>query len=245
MMNFIKEIDRIIRLEDATLFQPELTGIVESDIDEWSLMIDNALAEIGTGKLEKVVLARTIELNFDGEISPSLVMENLSNQQSNSFLFGIEHGQVAFVGASPERLILKNGHNISTACVAGTIGRGESEYSDKMLENELLNDSKNVNEHRFVVNYIRTVLENKCLKLDIPSEPQILKNKNVQHLYTPVNGIALPEKSILDFVSDLHPTPAMGGMPHPLALQKIKALENFNRGFYASPLGWMDQFGNG
>jgi menaquinone-specific isochorismate synthase len=243
--DFIQEYDLILRKEDSTEVYPDIIDIVETDVVEWTEMIENALEEIKSGDIEKIVLARITELNFDREISPSSVMENLSNQQNNSYQFGIELDQVAFVGASPERLILKHGDTISTACVAGTIGRGDTEEIDKMLAIELLNDGKNIHEHRFVVDYIRSILEEKCIKLDISSEPQILKNKNVQHLFTPVFGQALPDKSILDFVRDLHPTPAMGGIPHTFALEKIDALESFGRGFYASPIGWMDRFGNG
>ena len=243
--DLMKQYELILRQEDDREIYPDIIDIVETDLVEWTEMIENALAEITSGDIEKIVLARTTELKFDGEISPSSVMEKLSNQQNNSYRFGIELDHVAFVGASPERLILKQGNYISTACVAGTIGRGETDEIDKMLASELMNDRKNIHEHQFVVEYIRSILEEKCVKLDISSEPQILKNNNVQHLFTPVFGQALPDKSILNFVRDLHPTPAMGGIPHTFALEKIDALESFGRGFYASPIGWMDRFGNG
>ncbi|MDF2536191.1 MAG: isochorismate synthase [Bacillales bacterium] len=243
--DFVQEYELILRQEDSNEVYPNIIDTVETDVVEWTEMIENALAEIKSGNIEKIVLARVTELNFDREVSPSSVMEKLSTQQNNSYQFGIELDQVAFVGASPERLIFKQGNTISTACIAGTIGRGETEGFDKMLEIELMNDSKNIHEHHFVVEYIRSILEEKCVKLDISNVPQILKNKNVQHLFTPVIGQALPDKSILDFVRDLHPTPAMGGIPHTFALEKIDTLESFGRGFYASPIGWMDRFGNG
>lgn len=242
---FVAESARILQLEAIEAVQYKLSTIVETSIVEWSEMVEDVLEGIKTGHFEKVVLARTSDLIFDREISSSSVMENLSNQQSNSYLFAIENDNSTFIGATPERLILKQGQNISTACVAGTIGRGKTEELDQKLEFDLFHDEKNISEHNFVVDYIRSVLEKKCMHLEIPSKPQILKNKNVQHLFTPVIGQVLVGESILNIARDLHPTPAMGGKPLDFALEKIVELENVERGFYASPIGWMDSFGNG
>lgn len=242
---FVEESRHILHLESEVNLLNRFTSIVETSVDEWTEMVEDILSFIKSGELEKVVLARSTEITTDKEISPSIVMENLSIQQRNSYLFALENNQSTFIGASPERLILKQGQSISTACVAGTIGRGETEEQDRKLENELIHDEKNISEHNFVVDYTRSVLEKKCIHLEIPSKPQILKNKSVQHLFTPVLGQALVGDSILSFAKDLHPTPAMGGKPLNLALKKINELENIERGFYASPIGWMDMHGNG
>jgi menaquinone-specific isochorismate synthase len=37
----------------------------------------------------------------------------------------------------------------------------------------------------------------------------------------------------------LHPTPAVGGYPRGEALEEIQALEPFDRGWYAGPVGWI------
>ncbi|MDF2557162.1 MAG: isochorismate synthase [Bacillales bacterium] len=242
---FEAEFTQILQLDSEINVQYKSFSIAETSIHEWTDMVEDVLSVIRSGELEKVVLARSTELIFNHEISSSTVMENLSLQQNNSYLFALENEHSTFLGASPERLILKQGQNISTACVAGTTSRGETEELDQKLEFELINDEKNINEHNFVVDYIRSILEKKCIQLEIPSKPQILKNKSVQHLYTPVFGQAFVGDSILNFAKDLHPTPAMGGIPLNTALQKIDELENIDRGFYASPIGWMDSQGNG
>ncbi|HEY8531767.1 MAG TPA: chorismate-binding protein, partial [Limnochorda sp.] len=43
----------------------------------------------------------------------------------------------------------------------------------------------------------------------------------------------------------MHPTPAVGGAPKEAALQLIRRLEGWDRGWYAGPLGWVDPQGNG
>ena len=46
--------------------------------------------------------------------------------------------------------------------------------------------------------------------------------------------------SAVELASLLHPTPAVGGEPRDRALAAIAELEDFDRGWYAGPLGWMD-----
>jgi menaquinone-specific isochorismate synthase len=43
----------------------------------------------------------------------------------------------------------------------------------------------------------------------------------------------------------LHPTPAVAGVPRAAALSAIAALEDFDRGLYAGPVGWVDGRGDG
>ena len=42
----------------------------------------------------------------------------------------------------------------------------------------------------------------------------------------------------------LHPTPAVSGFPKKDAIDWIETLEDFSRGNYASPIGWIDSHGN-
>ena len=42
----------------------------------------------------------------------------------------------------------------------------------------------------------------------------------------------------------LHPSPAVCGFPKEKALDYLHSLENFDRGNYASPFGWVDVEGN-
>ena len=55
----------------------------------------------------------------------------------------------------------------------------------------------------------------------------------------------LPQKSLLDMISFLHPTPAVGGVPSEPALTFLREHEGFDRGWYAGPIGWLDAERNG
>jgi isochorismate synthase EntC len=73
----------------------------------------------------------------------------------------------------------------------------------------------------------------------------LLKLRNVQHLYTPVTGRLTGDNDILQLVGQLHPTPAVGGFPRQAAVDAIREREQLDRGWYASPVGWLNRRGEG
>src|SRR5690606_30722618 len=99
------------------------------------------------------------------------------------------------------------------------------------IGNDLLNDEKNLEEHAFVVQMIKQSVEGYCEQVEVPTHPVLYKLKNLQHLFTPVKGILNPSYSILDVVEQLHPTPAMGGVPREKALKFIREEEQMERGW--------------
>ena len=226
----------------------KMPAIVEQQehlVKEWKQAIVRSVEDIQKGQMEKIVLARELSLHFEDEVPSHHVLENLLIQQNGSFIFGLESGDDCFIGASPERLVKKDGAAIFSACLAGSTPRSIDEETDTALGNELLNDHKNRSEHQFVVNMIKKAMEEHCIEINIPDAPVLMKLKNIQHLYTPVNCVSKPGTSVLDFVELLHPTPALGGSPRDVAMEKIERYEGMDRGFYAAPIGWMDLYGNG
>ena len=84
-----------------------------------------------------------------------------------------------------------------------------------------------------------------CVAYKVPSHPKLLKIRDIQHLYTPVEGQLKDNTTILQLIKSLHPTPALGGVPRKEALSIIRTYESINRGLYAAPIGWLDAEGNG
>ncbi|WP_409271008.1 isochorismate synthase MenF [Neobacillus sp. SCS-31] len=224
---------------------PHLYEIEEIGASEWKETVTEAVKQLQEGPLKKVVLARELRLHFDKEVESGPILRKLEQEQKTSFIFSFESSGDSFIGASPERLIKKRGHTVRSACLAGSIPRGKNAEEDTILGNLLLSDEKNLKEHQYVVDMIRDAMEETCERVDIPERPQLMKVRDIQHLYTPVEGIAKDSASLLDIVEKLHPTPALGGLPKEAAVEKIRELETLDRGFYAAPIGWMDYAGNG
>ncbi|WP_057915654.1 isochorismate synthase MenF [Peribacillus muralis] len=217
----------------------------EARPEEWKRTVTEAVEEIKTTDLDKIVLARELRLTFERSIDSGKVLEQLIAEQPLSYIFSLEAGGDCFVGATPERLIKKQGNEVFSTCLAGSMGRGKDEHEDVILGNELLQDQKNLQEHQYVVSMISNAFDAVCEKVLVPDGPRLMKNRHIQHLYTPIRGVAKEGITILQFVENLHPTPAMGGLPKEKAVIRIREMEGLERGFYAGPLGWMDTYGNG
>ncbi|PLR79417.1 isochorismate synthase [Bacillus sp. V3-13] len=217
----------------------------EIDPGAWKNTVSNVVDDLQEGSLKKVVLARELRLYFKDAVQVEMVLSRLLKEQRESFIFAFESNGDCFIGASPERLVKKAANQVKSTCLAGSIARGKTPEEDKLLGETLLTDQKNLIEHQYVVDMIKEAMADACEQVDMPSEPQLLKMRDIQHLYTPVTGKLLKNKTLLSMVKRLHPTPALGGSPKCEAMAKIREVEAMDRGFYAAPLGWMDYHDNG
>lgn len=227
------------------LAQLDLKEIVEIEPEAWKQTVTDVVNSFENSELKKVVLARELRLHFEDEVQAERVLANLLDHQKASFTFAFESNGDCFIGASPERLVKKDGDSLFSACLAGSIARGNTPEEDEKLGCELLTDQKNLIEHQYVVDMIKEAMEETCDEVILPDQPALMKMKYIQHLYTPVIGKNREGTSILHLVDRLHPTPALGGLPKQAAIEKIREIEQLDRGLYAAPVGWMDYQGNG
>ncbi|MFJ7184569.1 isochorismate synthase [Lysinibacillus xylanilyticus] len=244
-----KERDHLIHAaqvkEVKTYSKPEITSYFEPYKEPYLASIDQVTALIKQKKADKVVIARSLALQFKEQVSSPQVLSQIIHEQPESYVFGLERQELLFFGASPERLVkVENGRAFSS-CVAGSIKRGKTADEDEAYGQSLLNDSKNGGEHQYVVDMIAETFRENCIEMKIPDSPRLLKIRDIQHLYTPVEGQLNSEATILQLTKSLHPTPALGGVPRKEAMEAIRKYEPMNRGLYAAPIGWVDAEGNG
>jgi menaquinone-specific isochorismate synthase len=208
--------------------------------DMWDEMITTATHRIRAGELNKVVLSRVAELQFESHVNFLPILRHLADHYAECYRFLFEpRPHHAFYGASPELLAGVQGNAIHTMGLAGSIGRGNTPEADQSLSDELLHSKKDRHEHQIVVDKIRDRLQLLTHTLDIP-EMGLLKLSNIQHIYTPVLGTLKQADGALSVVEALHPTPALGGDPRDIAMQVISDLEPIPRGWYGAPVGWVD-----
>lgn len=243
------ERDRLIHIAQVEEFpvvpKSEVASIEERGKEQYLKAVEQATERIQKGDAKKVVIARSIDLHFNKEVPAIAALYHISNEQQESYQFGLQKDNRLFFGATPERLIqIENGKAFS-ACVAGSIRRGKSAVEDRELGEELLGDRKNREEHQYVVNMISTVFHALCKSVNVPKVPKLMKIRDIQHLYTPVVGNLEKDIDIFHLVKALHPTPALGGAPTDIAMEMIRELEGMDRGYYAAPIGWTDTAGNG
>ncbi len=207
-------------------------------VDRWTELIHRSLSEIENEVFQKVVLARRSTHKMNVDFNP---LEGLSRLRApGGIRFAIQMAEGAtFIGATPERLYKRTGKNIFTEAVAGTRKRGTTEGEDLLLQQELLESPKERREFAFVKMSIEEHLRPLCISLQCEEEDTIIKTPNVQHLHNPFAGVIRDGVGDGDLLAALHPTAAMGGLPKLSALEHLLAHEPFERGWYASPIGYL------
>ncbi|PKL83873.1 MAG: hypothetical protein CVV24_02670 [Ignavibacteriae bacterium HGW-Ignavibacteriae-3] len=210
----------------------------------WCRQINSALDLISQNQIEKVVIARYNELELNEEPEMSVLLEHLETVFENCTTFAYKSKNSVFFGSSPERLLKAVGGIIETDALAGSIGRGINAEKDCNLEEELLNDEKNLSEHKSVLNFILSQLGPFTEKILFDSKPLIKKYPNIQHLYSKISAKLKKDVSFFSLLEKLFPTPAVCGVPKNNALSAIHEIEKFDRGLFAGFIGWFNLNGD-
>ncbi|WP_106401875.1 isochorismate synthase [Actinocorallia populi] len=209
--------------------------------EQWGRAVESAVRSIRGGALGKVVLARDVRVRAEGPIDARVLLRRLAERYPECYTFAVD----GLVGATPELLVRRFGGRIESLVLAGTTPRGTDEDEDRELGRALLNSGKDRGEHAYAAEMVREALRPLCVELDVPSVPELLRLANLQHLATPVSGRLAGERSVLDVLAALHPTPAVCGTPTGEAMELIRELEEMDRSRYAGPVGWVDARGDG
>ena len=147
--------EKIVPLPVAQSFSyPNLLSTSYSPTyEEWERNIA-LFKESGIGK---VVLARKASFIFDAPVSPIGLFHFLKQKSPNAFVFAlILSPNLAFIGATPEKLFIRNGMKIETEAVAGTRTSSHAE--------ELFSSEKDMKEFLFV----KETLTDHCKKFATP-----------------------------------------------------------------------------
>lgn len=206
----------------------------------WHSRIEDAIELFDKEIVEKVVLARRADFTFSHPLSPVRLVQQLiqATTACYHFCFQLDHG-TAFLGATPERLIKRQGHRLLSEVVAGTRPRGETTETDDALAQQLLCSAKDQLEHDIVRKSIRQRLHKYVNALEVDSHASLLKLTRKQHLYSGVRATLKDDISDGELLERMHPTPAVGGYPTENAMAEIVRIEEFDRGWYAAPVGWV------
>ena len=199
--------------------------------------ISEAINLINDGYIEKLVVGSRLLFKIRDELNFIKILHKLRLNQPNAcrYLWKKNKDNLIF-GASPEKLFSYKNNILKLEAIAGTDKIG-------MDKDKLLKSDKDLREHYFVLNYL---IEN-LLLLNINNfKRDALKVKtfgNILHLYTLISA-RVNKICPFDLLDRLHPSPAVCGIPKEKALEFLDIIENFERGNYASPFGWVDAKGN-
>ncbi len=213
--------------------------------EHYEQAVSQAVALACEGTLEKIVLAREVLVHAPAPYDPAAVFGVLRSEFPSCFCFCVGRGEATLVAASPELLLRREGHRVSTLALAGSTRRSADPAVDAHLGEQLLRDPSYREEHAIVARRIERTLRAHAIWVAAAPEPQLVRIANIQHLATPIRAQLAGPLDTLALAEAMHPTPAVGGEPLARAAPLIPALEGLDRGWYAGPVGWTDANGDG
>jgi salicylate biosynthesis isochorismate synthase/menaquinone-specific isochorismate synthase len=233
-----------LRTEPLPLLDPDPAGRfhVASAMppEHYESAVARAVERIRAGALDKIVLAREVQVHAPRTYDAPAVVGVLREAFPSCFTFCAGRGDSAFVAATPELLVRREGMRAGTLALAGSTRRSADPAVDDHLGEQLLRSDKDREEQAIVTRRIVRALRPVSVWVTAAEEPVVARMANIQHLATPIRAQLARPMSAVELAGLLHPTPAVGGEPFAAAEPLIPALEGLDRGWYAGPVGWTD-----
>ena len=205
-------------------------SIIKTDLSklEHVDLVTKGIQFIKDKKAEKVVLSRKEEVQSDG-FSITKTFSNILSSYNNAFVYVWYHPKIGlWLGATPETLISVENNQFKTVALAGT-----QTYKGSL---DVKWQSKEIEEQQIVTNYIFSQINTKIENLKT-SKPYTVKAGDLMHLKTDISGTLKKHNDLQILVENMHPTPAVCGMPKEIAKEFILDNENYNREYYTGFLG--------
>jgi len=207
-------------------------------------MVETAKEHIRAGDILQTVLS----LRFEAPLYADsfAVYRSLRVLNPSPYMFYLNFGEFALVGASPELMVKKVGNEATVRPIAGTRPRGATPEEDRHLERELRADEKERAEHVMLVDLGRNDLGRVCLPgtVKVADYMNVDRYSHVMHLVSTVTGQLKPGTSAFDLVRATFPAGTVSGAPKIRAMEIIEKLEPHRRGPYAGMVGYFDYSGN-
>lgn len=214
------------------------------DKAEYSAMVEKGKKHIFEGDIFQIVLSNRLSVPFEGSLLDTYRVLRTINPSPYMFYFSGTDVEVA--GASPETLVKLQDGVLHTFPLAGTRPRGKDEAEDKLLEEELLKDEKELAEHNMLVDLGRNDLGkvSKFGTVEVEKLHSIERFSHVMHIGSTVRGEIREDKDALDAIEAVLPAGTLSGAPKIRACQLIGELEGVRRGIYGGAIGYIDLTGN-
>ena len=205
--------------------------IVDKDLLEknHTAKVEQAIEDIKNDKnLQKLVISSKFEIiasKFNWENS----LLNLMHHYDNALVWLWHHPSVGtWMGATPELLGAYENDNFQTVSLAGTLPVKQDE--------PLMWSSKEIKEQALVTEYIENKLKKFTDDYTIGS-PQTILQGNIAHIQSRFS-VKISSDELNHLILQLHPTPAVCGLPTDRAKKSISRIENYDRKYYTGFLGW-------
>ena len=246
----LESLDAVLRqpreLAPAPLVEAPPAAVPQGNFTRaaYEAVVDGVKEYIRAGDIIQIVPSQRFSRPFDK--SPLDLYRALRSVNPSPYMFVLDAGDFALVGASPEVHVRLTDGLVEIRPIAGTRHRGATVAEDVALEKELLADEKERAEHLMLVDLARNDIGRVCAygSVHVPELMVVERYSHVMHIVSQVEGRIAPGRSAFDLMRATFPAGTVSGAPKIRAMQIIAEREPVQRGFYAGALGYFSYDGN-
>jgi anthranilate synthase component I len=229
--------------------QPE-RSISESDFvsgfgeEDFKDSVLKAKKYIEDGDIMQVVCSQRMSLPFTAD--PIALYRSIRQLNPSPYMYYLNLEDFHIVGSSPEILARLEDNKVTVRPIAGTRRRGKDERDDIAMEEEMINDPKEIAEHLMLIDLGR----NDVGRIATPGSVEVTEKfgverySHVMHMVSNVEAEINKDSSAIDLFKATFPAGTVSGAPKVRAMEIIDEFEPVKRGIYGGAIGYLSWQGN-
>jgi anthranilate synthase component 1 len=220
--------------------------VKESHSDEmFCSLVEASRKNIIDGDIFQIVLSKRFSASYSGDLFNVYRALRIINPSPYMYFLEFEDG-MTIIGTSPENLVKVKDGVVEVMPIAGTRKRGASKEEDERLEEEMMNDPKEIAEHVMLVDLGRNDLGRVCEygSVHLTEQMKVHRFSHVMHIVSKVKGKLAADKDCIDALCSCFPAGTVTGAPKIRAMELITSYEQLTRNVYAGAVGYIDFSGN-
>ena len=225
-------------------------GIEESDFvsgfgeKEFKNSVEKAKRYIEEGDIMQVVCSQRMSLPFTAD--PVALYRSIRQLNPSPYMYYLNLNDFHIVGSSPEILARLEDDTVTVRPIAGTRRRGRDDEDDMAMEEDMVNDPKEIAEHLMLIDLGRNDVGRIAEPGSVVVTEQfgIERYSHVMHMVSNVEAKIQDSLSAMDVFRATFPAGTVSGAPKIRAMEIIDEFEPVKRGIYGGAIGYLSWQGN-
>ena len=211
---------------------------------EFKNSVEKAKSYIEEGDIMQVVCSQRMSLPFNAD--PVALYRSIRQLNPSPYMYYLNLEDFHIVGSSPEILARLEDSKVTVRPIAGTRRRGKDDQDDLAMEEDMVNDPKEIAEHLMLIDLGRNDVGRiaKPGTVEVTEKFGIERYSHVMHMVSNVEAQIKDELTAIDLFRATFPAGTVSGAPKIRAMEIIDEFEPVKRGIYGGAIGYLSWQGN-
>ncbi len=218
-----------------------VSGFGEKEFKE---SVEKIKEYIRAGDVMQVVCSQRMSVPFTSD--PVELYRSIRHLNPSPYLYYLNLEEFHIVGSSPEILARLENGEVTVRPIAGTRRRGKDDMDDIAMEEDMVNDPKEIAEHLMLIdlgrNDIGRIAEPGTV--EVTQRFGIERYSHVMHMVSNVRAKLRKGLKSMDVFRATFPAGTLSGAPKIRAMEIIDEFEPVKRGIYGGAIGYFSWQGN-